>query len=886
VDGGIVAALVGLALAPLGPVFVGVGCSWAPFLRPAGGGLILGAAGAALGAWRRWQPLETVAVLTGAYLVLGPALAAPELAFGGLLPTWPAERWLVTGATAVWQRLLTAPAPVGWGGGFGLAPFVLAYVGAAAAVSVALRAKCGRGAWAALAPLATAAAAVALGTAKPVAAVPFGLVTGLGSVAWAASKRQTLALRRPLAMALTVAVAVAGGIGAGALVGHRHRLVVREQVQAPFDPRDHPSPLSSYRRYLKADRKAEVMLEVGGLPLGGVVKLAVMDRFDGIVWNVTGGGRGEASGNFTRMPQGVIGSPSADVATDPVGGPAGETHSVELTSHDLETVWLYSIGEPVGLAFAGAQAEAMASAVRLAPASGALVLAPSAAATAQTRTGLSGQTAALDAITYTLETVWRPYRPADAVIAAAEAGTAVLPAGVTVPAADLAAAAATAGAATAGARALALERFLQDGYYSDGQIGPGQGTGRIEVLAGHGADRVAELVTADVMVGDAEQYASAMAVMARSLGLPARVVMGFAPGYGEQAQAGAGTVGFAGPASGGAGTGGGGTRGAETRDAGTLDAETPGAETRDAETPDAGTPDAGTPDAETRGAGTRNAGATRDGWTEDGGTATGDWSFTGSDMTAWVEIDLAGLGWVGFFPTPNRQDSPQRAPVTPDAEPQPQMAQPPPAQARPSDPPAEDVTPVPVGSARPVAPPPVNTAWGPRLRVGVGLAGVVALLASAIGLAGWAKARRWRRRERSGRPVDRVVAGWTELIDRLRELRVLRPTPVSATRMETAAGAPAQVRALVARLAREADGAAFGARMAPGRSARAYWRDVALAERAAKQGLSRSRRLMARIGWPKPFNRPAWRGVKPDRPRHQPGPTANRGCPRGRALAR
>ena len=48
-------------------------------------------------------------------------------------------------------------------------------------------------------------------------------------------------------------------------------------------------------------------------------------------------------------------------------------------------------------------------------------------------------------------------------------------------------------------------------------------------LAGHGADRMEALFSGSVMVGDAEQYASAMALMARSLGYPARVVMGFAP---------------------------------------------------------------------------------------------------------------------------------------------------------------------------------------------------------------------------------------------------------------------------------------------------------------------------------------------------------------------
>lgn len=47
--------------------------------------------------------------------------------------------------------------------------------------------------------------------------------------------------------------------------------------------------------------------------------------------------------------------------------------------------------------------------------------------------------------------------------------------------------------------------------------------------AGHGNYRIDQLLAGTAMVGDSEQYASAMALMARSLGLPSRVVLGFLP---------------------------------------------------------------------------------------------------------------------------------------------------------------------------------------------------------------------------------------------------------------------------------------------------------------------------------------------------------------------
>jgi len=57
----------------------------------------------------------------------------------------------------------------------------------------------------------------------------------------------------------------------------------------------------------------------------------------------------------------------------------------------------------------------------------------------------------------------------------------------------------------------------------------GRASDSVPSRAGHGADRINELFTRNQMIGDQEQYASAFALMARSFGYPARVVMGFAP---------------------------------------------------------------------------------------------------------------------------------------------------------------------------------------------------------------------------------------------------------------------------------------------------------------------------------------------------------------------
>jgi hypothetical protein len=81
----------------------------------------------------------------------------------------------------------------------------------------------------------------------------------------------------------------------------------------------------------------------------------------------------------------------------------------------------------------------------------------------------------------------------------------------------------TVGVSGAGAKlAAALRGLARDGYISHG-IGPDEPASR----SGHGADRITELLTDVPMLGDQEQYAVTAALMARQLGFPARVVIGF-----------------------------------------------------------------------------------------------------------------------------------------------------------------------------------------------------------------------------------------------------------------------------------------------------------------------------------------------------------------------
>ena len=67
--------------------------------------------------------------------------------------------------------------------------------------------------------------------------------------------------------------------------------------------------------------------------------------------------------------------------------------------------------------------------------------------------------------------------------------------------------------------------FQKNGAFSNGLIADGQ----LPSVSGHGATRIRSLLTAKQMLGDDEQYAVAMSLMLRHLGIPSRVVMGFYP---------------------------------------------------------------------------------------------------------------------------------------------------------------------------------------------------------------------------------------------------------------------------------------------------------------------------------------------------------------------
>jgi len=513
VDLGVVAVLVVLAAIGLGPAWGGIG----PVLAVVGG-LVLGLGLAWLAAVRRWGVLTTSAVVVAAYLVLGGAFALPHTTVAGAVPTLVTLRGLLLGTVTVWKDWVTAGVPLSAYPDLAVAPFLAVLLATVVAASLALRSR--RGVMA-LVPVAVLFILVVAGSTTQ-EALP--LVQGLGTVvlalgwgAWRArradsagpsvdpeqdAQRAALRQRRVRGTAaLLGGTALLTALLTPVLQPDGQRVVVRDLVLPPLELHDFTSPLAGFRSFAK-DRADEVLFTVEGLPAGERLRLATLDAYTGTVMDVAGGTAGGDSGSFRRAGA-TLPAPA------PLRGTAGRTGTesrVTVTVSGYSDVWLPVVGEPSQVDFAGSRATELRRGLHLNPEG------PTAIVTAGLAPG--------DRFTVT-STVYP--RPTGTELEKARLAELELPAPQSVPDAVAATADRFAGDTTGG---LATVQSLRDGLAASGVLSSGR-DGEPPSRAGHGADRIATLLATAEPVGDDEQFAVAMALMARQLGIPARVVMGF-----------------------------------------------------------------------------------------------------------------------------------------------------------------------------------------------------------------------------------------------------------------------------------------------------------------------------------------------------------------------
>ncbi|GAB2451790.1 transglutaminase-like domain-containing protein [Xylanimonas ulmi] len=507
VDGAVLLALLGAVAVGFGPVWGSTG-----YLRPALGGAVLGLAVAWLAAAQRWSALTTAAAVVVAYLLAGGALALPATTAAGAVPTPETLGGLALGAAHGWKEFVTTAPPLHSFPGLAVVPLLVLYLAGVLAGVVAWRARVA--AWALVPVAAALVSTILLGSVEAAFPVPQGLVIGVVGLLWGAlrviegrvgrhtvtteaSREATRRLRwyrfRTGAAILGVG-AVAAAFAAPAIAPAQPRTVLREMIVPPLDLHEFVSPLTSFRKYAKDERETE-LLTITGLPAGQRVRLATLDTYDGVVFDASSDQPG--SGTYTRAGDEIT---TAD--------PAPRTR-LDVQVLDYTGPWIPDAGSLTGITWTGARARALADGSYY----------DSVTHTAITTQGLaSGDTYRLDA-----QLAPQPTE-GDLRASTIEMDT-PLP---TLDASLVPESAAAKAAQFMGEETDPVKRLfaLRDGLVASGVYSSGL-EDQAPSRSGHSAARIDVLLAGDEMIGDDEQFAVALALMAREAGIPARVSMGF-----------------------------------------------------------------------------------------------------------------------------------------------------------------------------------------------------------------------------------------------------------------------------------------------------------------------------------------------------------------------
>lgn len=490
-----------------------------PFITLAVSAILLGVAVALIGWLFRLHGVFVVALTVLVYLLAGVPLAMPDRMTAGILPPPDAFQDLVRGTAESWKQLVTILVPVGSYQTL-LIPALISILGTTViTLSVALRAR--HPEWAVLWPIVLLVVGISFGRDDSWYPLAIGLsllvitlgwliwlrgarhrehlrqhASAVASVAPSRRERRRAALVGAVSAGLILAVATTGGaVLATALPAENDRNVIRSHIEQPFNPRDYPSPLSAFRRYLLPDVVNEPQFTVTGMPQDGRIRIATLDTYDGVVYSVGSADTASASGTFVRVPYRLE------------QAARGERVSLSVAIDGYTGVWVPGAGHLAEMQFTGENRDVLSDSFFY--------------------NDLTGTSAVVRDLVvgdgYRMTSVVTP-TPSTFQLAEIAPGTAELP-----PIDDLPAVIRdkldtyTEGITAPGEQLVAM----LDGLRDDGYISHGIGVDEPPSRSGHGIDRIEELLTDKPMIGDAEQYAVTAALMARQLGFPARVVVGF-----------------------------------------------------------------------------------------------------------------------------------------------------------------------------------------------------------------------------------------------------------------------------------------------------------------------------------------------------------------------
>jgi hypothetical protein len=300
--------------------------------------------------------------------------------------------------------------------------------------------------------------------------------------------------RRPMFPFASAAVLV-GVMGVAVLIGpslpfvqDRDRFTLRTYRELPFDPTQLPSPLSQYRRFFTPAVKNQVFFSASQ-ELPKRWRLATLDAYDGTVWSV---GKADANGDGLFQLVGARLRRKSEITV-------GRQRVAKVTAKNWREPWLPMPGPGIDIVISSKLQRSL-------------------------RYNREGEVMALldlskPEIEYTVDWLDLPTPDPAALDTAAADFSGGYGNLVDVPPLIVKRAQEyTAGATTPYAKAKALEARLQQGYFSDA------------VSTGHQYGRMLRMLeTPQSMQGNGEQYAALFGALGRSIGLPVRVVVGFAP---------------------------------------------------------------------------------------------------------------------------------------------------------------------------------------------------------------------------------------------------------------------------------------------------------------------------------------------------------------------
>ena len=451
---------------------------------------------------------ETLALSIVAFVVVGVTATQAGLAIGDV-------RTFAEGAIAGWARALSALPPLALTPDLRVLPFAAAWLGTTVGIELLRFRSPGVPV---LGPLVTLVITVLMSFDEPKVALAQGAVLAAGALLLAFFQQRRVGHRRerhsdptisgvPRLGGLLSAVAMLALAATGAwtlgprapLVGAHERFDLRDYQDPPFDPLREPSPLSQVKAGLQEQNADRIVFSVVADGPVNRFPLAVLDAYNGEFWSVVDE-LTDAPAQFVPVDSTFPGPPDA-----PIEGWSRVTATIEigeldqLSGGDVDPVWLPTAGWPLLITGTGPLD------LRFNPRTGTVALAPDGPAA-----GMRYEVVA--AVAPDLEEV--NLRGASV--------TAVRPYDLAVPQLGQFADDVLEGADDGWEQVESIRTALADqGAYDSREFSP-------SARPGHSLARLANFVSdPEALAGFEEQYAAAAALVARSEGLPVRVVVGF-----------------------------------------------------------------------------------------------------------------------------------------------------------------------------------------------------------------------------------------------------------------------------------------------------------------------------------------------------------------------